>query len=158
MDLQIYIDGSHIKGTKVKGYGVWCRHNGIEYSMSGIATPEQMKSEFGILHRNISNPTMELLACCKALQQFRGLSINIRFYVDYIGVGKWIRGEWVANKRYIQILVQHCRALIRSIDGVVSFIDVTGHSGNHGNDKADALAKNRRTFNNFPDLVNELLL
>lgn len=154
--LHVYIDGSHRKGTRRLGFGAWCCYDNKEYWMSGNPTTRWIKNKYGIMSRRVSNPTMELIACCQILEMFQFITINLLIYVDYVGVSKWIKGQWKAKKSYIKILVDLCREYIKNIDGLVSFIDVPAHSGIIGNENADKAAKDIQEYNTFPELILKL--
>lgn len=154
--LHIYTDGSHIKGTPSKGFGAWCRYDGQEYWLSGRVTTQWLRETYGIMSSRVSNPTMELIACCQILELFRGRKTNILIYVDYEGVSKWINGQWRAKRTYIRILVDLCKQYIEEIEGLVSFIDVPAHTGIEGNEKADRAAKDPREYNTFPELLAKI--
>lgn len=154
--VHIYTDGSHIKGTRLLGFGAWCKFNDQEYWLSGVGTPEWMEKTYGIRSNRISNPTMELVACCQILELFQYHKVHILLYVDYEGVAKWIQGKWRAKKPYIKILVDLCKQYIQNIDGVVSFIDVSSHSGVKGNELADKAAKDTECYNTFPELLKHI--
>ena len=141
-NLHIYTDGSHIKGTNVKGYGAWCEHEGKEYWISQCCNSI----------KTVSNPTMELMACCKVLETFQGCQVHMLIYIDYIGVSRWIQGRWAAKKPYIKVLVDRCKEYIKTIDGIITFVDVPAHSGIKGNEKADEAAKSGKNINTFIEL------
>lgn len=148
--LDIYIDGSHIKGTKRKGFGGYCLYKDIEYRFSGICTQEFMSQAFDInCIKYLSNPTMELVACAIALKSFENKNVNLIIYADYKGVEYWINGNWKAKKTYIKKLVSYCQDQIELIHGNVTFVKVKAHSGIKGNDEADKAAKEMKEYNQF---------
>ena len=148
--LHIYIDGSHIKGTQIKGFGGYCLHNNIEYRFSGIGSVEFMSKVFGIHNtKYISNPTMELVACAVALKSFEDKYVNLIIYADYQGVENWLTGKWNPRKTYIKKLVAYCQKQIKLIHGTVKFIHVKAHSGVKGNEEADKAAKQLSEYNEF---------
>ncbi|RKI38418.1 reverse transcriptase-like protein [bacterium D16-51] len=60
-------------------------------------------------------------------------------YHDYEGIAKWCNGAWKANKEGTKAY----QAYYNSIRGMlnIEFVKVKGHSNDHYNDMADALAK-----------------
>jgi ribonuclease HI len=155
--IQIYTDGSDIKGTGKIGYGAYIKYNNVEYRMSGVSNQEDFK-KFYKMKENVSNPTMELMALLKVLVQFKDTDLDIEVLADYMGVQKWISGEWKAKKIYIADMTRRVRNLIDIINnngGSVTLTWVKGHSGNYGNDQADIVAKDRNVYNEIPKLLKK---
>lgn len=165
--LYVYTDGSHFKngGSGRKGFGAYftrfCEPSKISESLSSeegfipknvsIEIDQKfMEKEFGVSELEISNPTMEIAACCYALKV---ISENLNklddikeiiLYADYEGVQKWLNRTWKITKPYIQKIVDLIRLYekkITSFEIEVKYIWMKGHSGNYGNDMADKLAK-----------------
>jgi len=91
--------------------------------------------------------------------EFKDTSLDIEIFADYMGVQKWVSGEWKAKKVYISDITRRSRLIIDRITkngGSVKLTWVKGHSGSYGNDKADILAKDRNVYNEIPDLLNIL--
>ena len=154
--LQIYTDGSDIKGTGQIGSGVWFEHAGKEYSRSNIYDVDAFRKQYNITE-SVSNPTMEIIALVNALDEFKNTSEHLVIYSDYEGVQKWVSGEWKAKKPYIKDLVDLAKSHILSIEnngGSVKLVHVPGHSGIKGNEKVDAVAKSRNEYNNITPLVD----
>jgi len=69
----------------------------------------------------------------------------VRIHTDYDGPRLWISGEWKAKAPHIKHLLSFCKQCMSraaergSIE--VELVRVEGHSGNLGNDIADALSK-----------------
>lgn len=156
--IEIYTDGSDIKGTGKIGYGAYINFNGKEYKMSGVSDQNDFKRFFKITE-NVSNPTMELMALLKVLVEFKDTNLNLEIFADYMGVQKWVSGEWKANKVYIIDMTRRIRNLIDKIEsngGSVKLTWVKGHSDNKGNDEADIVAKDRSVYNQIPNLLNDI--
>lgn len=156
--IKVYTDGSDIKGTGKIGYGAYINYGGAEYRMSGISDQDDFKKFYNISD-NVSNPTMELMALLKVLVQFKDHDLNIEILADYMGVQKWVSGEWKAKKTYIIDMVSRVRKLINRINGNGGSVKLTwvkGHSGNIGNDEADLVAKDRMVYNEIPNLLKNL--
>lgn len=173
--LQIYSDGSDIKGTGAIGYGSVFMHNGNEYGISGTEQSQEVKQlQEKFPDAKFSNPTMEMLALATTLEHFAksGLGEHIQINQDYKGAvnyGKlWEYSEgsnqradkpWKAKEVYIKHLVERCEAAIDAITangGSVKINWVKGHqsAGTEQakmNDAADRYAKSRDEFNNIGD-------
>lgn len=172
--LQIYSDGSHIKGTTQIGYGAVFEYNGRQYGLSGTEQSiEVTKLKNLFSDAEFSNPTMEMLALTSVLEYFAntGKSEHIQINQDYKGAvnyGKlWSYSEgsqqreakpWRASKPYIIHLVDRAVDAIERIQqngGSVKINWVKGHQGSVNteqarmNDGADRFAKDRSNFNNI---------
>ncbi len=132
-DCIAYVDGSFEKDSGVYGYGVvFIEKNGNieEYFDSG--REESYKSM-----RNVSG---EILGALKAasLAVEKGYS-SIAIFHDYQGIASWAKGEWKCNKEktieYREKMLEFQKKL------KISFHKVQAHSGDHFNERADALAK-----------------
>jgi len=165
--IQIYADGSDIKGTGQIGFGVYFEFNGKKFEYSGIANKKDFGDKYNISEQElinaVSNPTMELMAAVEVLEQFKDTAEHIEIINDYEGVKAWITGTWNAKKSYIQDLVTRARNLITQIEKNGGSVKITtlkehagvkSHSGHWGNDNADRLAKLREFKNNLNDLYN----
>ena len=76
------------------------------------------------------------------------------FYIDYVGVKHWIEGTWKPKETYIKKIKEVCLTTMACMPPHCLQIEhVKGHSGNHGNDKADALAKDHKDHSNFDELL-----
>jgi len=149
--LKIYTDGSHIKNKTngYIGYGAYCLFNGTEYHLSKTITPELL-IRYGITTTEISNPTAEFLAFSEVLTKFANTGFHtFCFYIDYIGVNKWLSGEWKAKKPYILKIRNYCLNLMNKYNMSVSINHVKAHSGDKGNEIADYLAKQRTDVDEF---------
>lgn len=155
--LDIYTDGSHSKHIKdgYIGYGAWCKYYGTEYSLSEHLDNNKL-SEYGIDKTEpVSNPTAEFIAFAEVLKRFVYLKIKVKltFWIDYIGVQKWMSGEWQAKKSYIQKIKGVCKDklldIARGTDSTVVIKYVPGHKGVLGNEKADTLAKSQDKIDEF---------
>ena len=132
-DCIAYVDGSFEKDSGVYGYGVvFIEKNGNieEYFDSG--REESYKSM-----RNVSG---EILGALKAASLAVEKSYSsIAIFHDYQGIASWAKGEWKCNKEktieYREKMLEFQKKL------KISFHKVQAHSGDHFNERADALAK-----------------
>ena len=153
----IYTDGSHFKGkgsgrlgiggvlVDPEGVGIYGKEVG---SFSEEITQEWIKLTYGT--SDCSNPTMEIYAILVALQTFlskiKGAKIVCK--ADYLGVSKWLCGEWKINKPYIRQIHTEILSLVRKNNLDITFEWVKGHqtkgtntSDSHWNDIVDKLSK-----------------
>ncbi|MCD8018976.1 MAG: ribonuclease H family protein [Clostridiales bacterium] len=132
--LVAFTDGSFEKKLKRYSYGVYfILPDGAEDSISGY----EDDSEFMESH-NIAG---EVFGVIRALD----LAIthgykNVKIYHDYIGLSKWISGEWTAGAPISQMFVNIYNAKYRNVMQV-EFVKVPAHSNVIYNEKADRLAK-----------------
>lgn len=173
--LQIYSDGSDIKGTGNIGYGSVFELDGKEYGISGTQESEEVKKlQEKFPDAKFSNPTMEMLALTTTLEHFAnvGNGEDIVINQDYKGAvnyqGLWEHSEgsqqrdtkaWKAKEPYIAHLVERASTAIDKIvkdGGSVKINWVKGHQSGTSeqarmNNAADRFAKSRNISNNIND-------
>lgn len=173
--LQIYSDGSDIKGTGNIGYGSVFEFDGKEYGISGTQESEEVKKlQEKFPDAKFSNPTMEMLALTTTLEHFAnvGNGEDIVINQDYKGAvnyqGLWEHSEgsqqrdtkaWKAKEPYIAHLVERASTAIGKIvkdGGSVKINWVKGHQSGTSeqarmNNAADRFAKSRNISNNIND-------
>jgi len=151
--IEIYTDGSHMKhGDGYLGIGAYCKYKGNEYKLSKDC--KNLLVEYNIKEK-ISNPTCEFIGFCEILKMIYNTEtkFNFIFKIDYIGVEKWMKGEWKCKKSYIKKIKEKCDFYIKNINSGIKIEHVEGHSGNYGNNQADILAKSKNEINTFPELL-----
>lgn len=176
--IQIYSDGSDIKGTGQIGYGSVFEYDGQEYAMSGTEESDEIKKLKQLFpNAKFSNPTMEMLALATTLETIAdaGIGEHIQINQDYKGAvnysGLWNHSEgsnqrdakaWNPKEAYIKHLVERAERAIEKIEqngGSVKIVWVKGHqtAGTEQarmNDRADFYAKNRSEINTLLDAYN----
>jgi ribonuclease HI len=132
----IYTDGGCRGNPGIGGWGVWLRYGDYDKKLQGA-------------QQDTTNNRMELTAAIKALEAIKSSDITIDLFTDskYVmtGIREWIKnwkakGWKTANKKPVKNidLWQRLDALNNKYS--VSWHWVKGHSGDKGNDMADALA------------------
>lgn len=133
----IYTDGACKGNPGAGGWGVYMQYGAHEKELSGGEA-------------QTTNNRMELLAVIKALQALKRPA-DIDFYLDseYVrkGITEWMaawkaRGWKTAAKKPVKNrdLWQQLDVLLEGCEHRLAWHWVKGHSGNLGNEKADALA------------------
>ena len=132
-----FVDGSYDTETGEYAYGLVLYHNGIIYEDSDKFYDEEM-SEM----RNVAG---ELEGSMHAIHYCLDNGIkSLDLYYDYQGIESWATGAWKTNKEGTRLYKVYYDSIKDKLN--VNFCKVKGHSGNVGNDRADALA--RGAFNN----------
>ena len=174
--MQIYVDGSDIKGTGAIGYGAYAEYNNKTYELSGTNESDSVKElQKKFPQATFSNPTMEMLGLLETLKKFATTSEHIVINQDYKGAisyGElWNYSEgseqrpdkpWNAKEAYIKDIVGQSVDIIKQIEsngGSVKINWVKGHQTGtsihkKGNDNADRVAKDRNIKDTFDEFNN----
>jgi ribonuclease HI len=133
----IYTDGACKGNPGPGGWGVYLRSDGHEKELWGG-------------ERNTTNNRMELMAVIEALSALkRPCHVSLHLDSEYVrkGITEWIHGwkkkGWVtAAKQPVKNaeLWQRLDALVHGGPHKIEWHWVKGHSGDPGNERADALA------------------
>ena len=129
--IEIYVDGTFYNGMYGGGYVVY-EDEKIIYQDCGIG-----KSDPELLSmRNISGEMTAAMRATNWLYKNNKQGIIIH---DYIGLSKWVTGEWKTNKEFTRIYAEWMRNFYNN--GTIQFKWVKGHTNIEGNEIADRLAK-----------------
>ena len=129
--IEIYVDGTFYNGMYGGGYVVYENGN-IIYQDCGVG-----KNEPELLSmRNISGEMTAAMRATNWLNKSNKQGIIIH---DYIGLAKWVTGEWKTNKEFTRKYANWMRPFYNN--GTIKFKWVKGHTNIEGNEIADSLAK-----------------
>jgi ribonuclease HI len=128
-EYEIYVDGSYIDGATGYGLVVLKRGTVVEEIFGSVAARDVDGT------RQVAG---ELVAVKEALKWcHNNLVTEITIYFDYLGIEKWVTGEWKAK----QPLTREYAEYVRNSGVKIRWRKVDSHTGNRWNDRADALAK-----------------
>lgn len=129
-----YVDGSYNPETGVYGCGGFLiDQNGNKHIIQESGCDEDIKGM-----RNVAG---EILGSTIAANLALSLRMpHLTVYYDYYGIEKWAFGEWKATKKGT-IAYREAMKKIQATGMTISFTKVKGHTGIHGNEEADRLAK-----------------
>jgi ribonuclease HI len=134
-EITIYADGACKGNPGPGGWGAWLRSAGHEKELWGGEA-------------NTTNNRMELMAVIQALTALKG-SAQVKIFVDseYVrnGITSWIhnwkrRGWRTADNKPVKNVDLWQRLEAAAQAHTVEWCWVKGHSGDPGNERADALA------------------
>jgi len=159
--VEIYTDGSHIKGTDKIGYGACFEDPDNNEKLYKLSNKLNMKAFEKRYHEKVSNPTTELIAVLMSIKSLVGLKDHVFIvYSDYEGVQKWLNKKWKIKKKYILDIVNEIQRLLKEHEKnrvFFAFKWIKAHSANPMNDLADKLAKKMSDENTFHQYLNENL-
>ena len=127
-----YVDGSYNIATKEYSYGMLMYVNGDTYEAAESFDDPEMSQM-----RNVAGEIEGSMHAMKYCLEKGIKSLDI--YYDYAGIEKWALGEWKTNKDGTKAYKAFYDSVKDKLE--VHFHKVKGHSGDAGNDRADALAK-----------------
>lgn len=127
-----YVDGSYNPEDARFSYGVVLFTQGREIHICQAFKHEELAQM-----RNVAG---EIMGAGEAMKRARVWGIKkLTIYHDYEGIAAWCTGKWKAKKVWTQKYRRFYDEVSRDVE--ISFVKVTGHSGNKYNDLADSLAK-----------------
>lgn len=131
-ELIIYSDGSYNDKLKLSSYGiVYLQKSQPEYYHSGIVDDTNGT-------RNVIGEITGVLEGLKYAQFKKKKKVYI--YHDYIGLSKWVSGEWKANSSDASYYINEINKYKSEIE--LEFVKVKAHSGEKYNEICDKLAEN----------------
>jgi ribonuclease HI len=133
--MRAYVDGSFSNGRC--GWGVVICDG--PYSCTNAIFEDKGVLEDDHGHRQIGG---ELKAAMVALWWAIQNDVHeIEIVYDYVGIQRWVTGEWHANKPMTKMYQRWMRNKIEEFSILVYWRHVRGHTGDPGNERADQLAK-----------------
>ena len=129
--VKVYVDGTFLNGMYAGGYVVM-KGDKVLYQDCGIGTndPELLAM------RNISGEMIAAMRATSWIDEHVGRGTIVH---DYIGLSKWVTGEWKANKKYTKMYADYMSPFY--VLEIINFEWVKGHTNVLGNEIADNLAE-----------------
>lgn len=132
IETHIYTDGSEMEGNV--GFGIVVL-KGSEVIMKDCGRFTG-KNEF----TSQANVAGEIYAVIRAIQLIKANDFrNVCFYHDYLGISKWISGEWEAKNSLTKRYIEYFNEQMNGVN--YTFKYVPAHSGEKYNKEADRLAR-----------------
>lgn len=127
-----FVDGSYNPKTAVFGWGGFVLLEGKKTIIQGSNNDPSIASM-----RNVAG---ELSGAMEAVKVSLSLGTqSIILYYDYLGIEKWVTGEWGSSIPWIVDYIQWMREASKNCK--IHFEKIKAHTGVDGNEEADSLAK-----------------
>ena len=127
-DITIYIDGA-------------CSGNPGPGGWAAVLSAGQHHKEVGGGKRHTTNNEMELTAAVGALKALKLNGLSVTIYTDSMLVVNLLSGAHQTKKPHLAALVQEAKELVAAKNLRCDWLHVNGHSGDPGNERANALAR-----------------
>jgi len=88
-----------------------------------------------------TNNEMELAAVCEALKALKRSGLSVAIYTDSMLVINLLANGHQTKKPHLAVLVREIRELVAAKNLRCNWLHVNGHSGDPGNERANALAR-----------------
>ena len=137
MTYHVYTDGSYVSGEKCCGYAAVFTLDGKVHTIIYGNRKEPRYTE----SRNIGGE-IEAVLCAVDFARECGVDKMV-IHHDYIGLSKWVSGEWKCNKPLTIDYANMIRAAKAKLK--IDFIKVAAHSNDQFNDMADKYANRGRS-------------
>ena len=133
-----YVDGTFYNGKWGGGYVVYSPDGQILYQDCGIGVDIPELNSM----RNISGEMSAAMHATLWIDKNVGRGNIIH---DYIGLSKWVTGEWQTQKEYTKMYADFMKSFY--VMGIIDFKWVKGHTNVEGNEIADKLARQSVVYN-----------
>lgn len=130
-----YVDGSFNKRSFVYGSGIVIIVNNEVVHEQSLSGNDPILSK----QRNVAGEMRAAMAAMKFAINNYMTSLVIHY--DYLGIEKWVTGEWKRNNDYTECYHEFMNKMIKDHNISVYFRKVKAHSNDRFNDRADELAK-----------------
>lgn len=130
--VKAYVDGTFYQGKWGGGYAIFTPENKLIYQDCGIGIDNPELNSM----RNISGEMSAAMHATQWIDYHVGRGIIVH---DYIGLSKWVTGEWQTQKEYTKMYADFMKPFY-TLD-IIKFEWVKGHTNILGNEIADRLAK-----------------
>lgn len=126
-----FVDGTVINGKWGGGYVVFDPDGNIIWQDCGMGIDHPELNAM----RNISGEMSAAMHATLWIDKFVGRGTIVH---DYIGLSKWVTGEWNTQKQYTKMYADFMKPFY--VLDIIKFKWVKGHTGVLGNEIADRLA------------------
>ena len=139
--VQVYVDGSYNKDNNLTGAGIVIIYKDKVYKKSFVVPTEEDHSWNidGECHATLK--ALEICSGEELIEDTKIIAKNININYDYLGIEKWIDGEWKIKSKISRFYSSEFKKIVNRNDLKVTFNKIKSHSGDQYNDIADGLAK-----------------
>ena len=118
-----------------------CSGNPGPGGWAAVLSAGEHRKEIAGRKPHTTNNEMELMAVCQALETIKRVGLSVAIHTDSLLVINLLANGHQTKKPHLAVLVREIKELVTAQNLRCDWLHVNGHSGDPGNERANALAR-----------------